>query len=151
MRHFVTAALIATLPSLACSQQVGVLPVKLLDTSREVRDQQEDHRRRLDLLAETIATEMGNASLIGMDRVAGCAPETTDCLLALARDDGDDRALFIVAQKTSTLILRLFANLVDAQSGELVVSRDLNFRGDNDDSWRRAGRFLARQMRDADN
>ena len=94
-------------------------------------------------------SEIDDASLIGADVVATCSPETTECLLGLARDSGDDQALFIVAQKTSTLILQLFANLVDTESGDLILSRNLNFRGDNDDAWRRAGRFLARQMREA--
>ena len=146
MRHATAAVLIAILPACAAAQQTAILPVKLLDTSHEVRDQQTDHDRRLALLADTIAAEADKTSIIDQDRVASCTPETTECLLALARDDGADRALFIVAQKTSTLILQLFANLVDTGSGELIVSRNLTFRGDTDDSWRRAGRFLARQM-----
>jgi len=31
----------------------------------------------------------------------------------------------------------------------MVVHKELNFRGDNDEAWRRAGRFLARQLRPA--
>ena len=149
MRNVIAAVLLAALPATPGAQQVGILPVKLLDTSREARDQQQDHQRRMDILAETLLSEIDDASLIGADVVATCSPETTECLLGLARDSGDDQALFIVAQKTSTLILQLFANLVDTESGDLILSRNLNFRGDNDDAWRRAGRFLARQMREA--
>lgn len=149
MRPALIAALIALLPLSARPDTVAILPVKLLDTSGEVRDQQSEHDRRLALLAKAVQAEMGDARLVAPEALTGCTPQTTACLLQLARDTGADRALFVVAQKTSTLILQLFANLVDLDRGELILNRNLNFRGDNDDSWRRAGRFLGRQMRDA--
>lgn len=149
MRCILIAALTALLPLLAHAGGVAILPVKLLDTSHEPRNQEAEHQRRLTLLAEVLTAELDGAVIIGAGEVQSCQPETTACLLGLARSHGADRALFIVAQKTSTLILQLFANLVDVETGDLVVSRNLNFRGDNDDSWRRAGRFLSRQIRDA--
>lgn len=151
MRHLAAAISLALLPFAAQAERVAILPVKLLDTSHEARDQQADHRRRLDLLARVLQEELGDAVLIAPEAVAAaCRPETTECLLALGREQDSQRALFIVVQKTSTLILQVFANLVDTGSGELILGRNLNFRGDNDEAWRRAGRFLARQMREAD-
>jgi hypothetical protein len=52
-------------------------------------------------------------------------------------------------QKTSTLILQVFARVVDSETTALVASRDLNFRGDTDESWLRMERFLAEQLADA--
>lgn len=143
------AILLALLPLSAMAETVAILPVKLLDTSGEPRDQQAEHDRRLGIVADAIAAELDGAVRIDAKAVATCQPETTECLLALARDRGADRALFVVAQKTSTLILQLFANLADTADGRLILNRVLNFRGDNDEAWRRAGRFLGRQMRDA--
>ncbi len=143
------AVLLALLPLTAMADVVAIMPVKMLDTSGEARDQQADHDRRTALIAQAIAAELDGAVTIDAAEVATCQPETTECLLALARDRGADRALFVVAQKTSTLILQLFANLADTSDGRLILNRDLNFRGDNDDAWRRAGQFLGRQMRDA--
>ncbi|MCF3973087.1 DUF2380 domain-containing protein [Paracoccus salsus] len=151
MHRLFIPLLIALLPIPALAEQTAILPIKFLDTSGEARDQQDQHQRRLDILAGTLRDELGNAVLIDAASTATCQPQTTDCLLALGRDAGGDRTLFVVAQKTSTLILQLFANLVDTESGTLIRSRNLNFRGDNDDAWRRAGRFLAGQMRDASN
>lgn len=147
MRHAVLACLLlfAAAPALA---QTAILPVKLLDTSGEARDQRADHDRRLALLAQTLQDGLPGIA-IGADQAAACQPETTECLLDLAQAAGADRALFIVAHKTSTLILQLFVTLVDAESGRLILSRNLSFRGDTDDSWLRAGRFLAGQLRDA--
>lgn len=141
------ALLLTLIPLAAAGQPTAILPVKLLDTSHEARDQRADHDRRLALMVRVITAELGDTVVIMPEEVATCQPETTECLLALARDKGADQALFVVTQKTSTLILQMFANLVDVRTGALILSRDLNFRGDNDDSWRRAARFLARDIR----
>lgn len=44
--------------------------------------------------------------------------------------------------------MQLWARLVDARTGRDLYSRDLNFRGDTDDSWQRAERFLISQIHD---
>ena len=54
-----------------------------------------------------------------------------------------------VVHKSSTLILQLWARLVDAHTGRDVFSCNLNFRGDTDEAWQRAETFLAAQIRDA--
>ncbi|WP_295042686.1 DUF2380 domain-containing protein [uncultured Paracoccus sp.] len=144
--RLVLALLVAVLPLSVAAQPVAILPVKLLDTSHEARDQRADHDRRLALMAQVIGAELGDTVAITAADVASCQPQTTDCLLGLARDKGADQALFVVTQKTSTLILQIFANLVDVRTGAPIRSRTLNFRGDNDDSWRRAARFLARDI-----
>ena len=141
---------LALLPWSAVADVVAIFPVKMLDTSGEARDQRAEHDCRMGIVAQAVAAELDGAVIIDAATAAACQPETTECLLALARDRGADRALFIVAQKTSTLILQIFANLADTGDGRLILNRDLNFRGDNDEAWRRAGRFLGRQMRDAD-
>ncbi len=148
MRIFLLAALLL-LPWPALAEGLVIAPVKLLDTSHEAQDQRDDHARRLDLLAEVLAQEMPGRLIARADVAAACPRETTDCLVALLRDKGADRGLFIVVQKTSTLILQVFASVVDLRGESLVTHKELNFRGDNDESWRRAGRFLARQLRQA--
>lgn len=134
-----------TVPSAA--DTVAIFPPKLLDTSHEARDQAADHARRLAFLAGELSDELPSAVEISRDRMdAACSPQTTDCLLALAIEEDADKALLIVVQKTSTLIIQIFATLVDTDSGELIASPSLNFRGDTDESWRRAARFLARDL-----
>lgn len=140
-------ALALLLPGAALGQGLLIAPVKLLDTSHEVRDQRAEHTRRQALLAEVLATQM-QASLLPADAVArACPRETAECLVTLMQDRHAKRGLFIVVQKSSTLILQVFASVVDLQAGKLVIHRELTFRGDNDESWRRAGVFLARQLR----
>lgn len=132
---------------------VALLPVKFLDTSGEAVDQGAAHLARLEDFGATLAEEMaagqgGRIARIDAAAVtAACSPETPQCLVALARDRGADRALFVVVLKTSTLIMQGFATLVDTQAETVIAQRDLSFRGDTDDSWTRAARFLARDLR----
>lgn len=137
------------LPVSALAEPLMILPVKLLDTSHEAEDQAGDHARRLDLLSDVLSEELSGVTLSREEVAAACPRETTDCLLGLLKERGADRGLFIVVQKASTLILQIFASVVDVDEGRMVVHKELNFRGDNDEAWRRAGRFLARQLRPA--
>jgi hypothetical protein len=148
MRAAIAIATVLHLPCWAMAEGLAVFPVKLLDTSQEAADQRESHERRLLLLRQVLGTELDDSIMIDPAALQSCAPQTVDCLMSVAARQGADRALFIVAQKTSTLILQLFANLADVESQSLITSHNLNFRGDNDEAWRRAGIFLARQLRD---
>jgi hypothetical protein len=80
---------------------------------------------------------------------AACPRETAACLIEAARAAGGDHALFIGVQKSSTLILRVSASVVDLDSEALVTARDLTFRGDTDESWMKMEAFLARILADA--
>lgn len=137
----VLAAALAPWPLLA--QDLAILPVKMLDTSDEARDQTADHDRRLDLMAQILAEEMPGTLISREDIAAACPRETTECLVAALRERGAERGLFIVVQKSSTLILQAFASLVDLEAERLVTHTELSFRGDNDEAWRRAAHFLA--------
>lgn len=134
---------------------LAILPLKLLDTSGEPVDQAPEHARRLDAMARNLAEDLGASGdyrtlLIAPERVhARCPDERPDCLLELAKEAGATRVFVGVVHKSSTLILQLFARVVDARTGRAVLTRDLNFRGDTDEAWRRAGVFLARQVGEA--
>lgn len=65
-----------------------------------------------------------------------------------ARDAGASLLLVGGVRKMSTLILWMNILVVDVASGERVLVRELSFRGDNDDAWRRAGAFAAKQVVD---
>lgn len=133
---------------------VAVLPFKLLDTSAEPTDQRSDHGRRLKDMGSAMARELPEtgtfsaASIVGASEVAdACPTETPDCLLSVARSKGAAFALFGALHKSSTLIMQLFLTIVPADGGKTLVARELNFRGDNDESWSRAKDFLVDQIR----
>lgn len=139
-------ALILLLPLPALADGLAILPVKMLDTSHEAQDQRGDHTRRLELMRDVLAQEL-QGRLIAPDAVAAACPrETAECLMAMLRKQKADQGLFIVVQKSSTLILQAFASLVDVPTGQLILHKELSFRGDNDEAWRRAGQFMATQF-----
>ena len=134
---------------------VAVLPIKLLDTSGEPTDQTAEHAGRLlrmgeDLSADLTRTGAYRAVYWPAARLArSCPAETAACLLQAAREQEADLVFIGVVHKSSTLILQLWARLVDVRSGRDVFLRDLNFRGDTDEAWQRARAFLAAQIREA--
>lgn len=146
--HRLVLALILLMPPPALAGGLAILPVKMLDTSHEARDQRGDHARRLALMTGVLAEEMPGTPVAPGAIARACPRESAECLMAVLRKEGADQGLFIVVQKSSTLILQAFASLVDVESGDLILHKELNFRGDNDEAWRRAGRFMAAQLRE---
>ncbi len=134
---------------------LAILPIKLLDTSGEPVDQAARHGERLVRLADSLAAELTRsgpyrATVLPAARLRqDCPTQAAPCLLATARAQGAALILVGVVHKSSTLILQLWARLVDARTGEDVYTRDLNFRGDTDEAWQRASLFLVAQIRDA--
>ena len=127
-------------PAAVVPSKVAILPIRLLDTSAEPKDQNAEHARRLRTLAADVASDLSSISLYQTimfeeeDVRRTCASETTDCLLSAARAKGADMVFFGVVHKSSTLILQIWARFVDARTGQVLFSRELNFRGDNDES-----------------
>ncbi len=134
---------------------LAILPLKLLDTSGEPIDQGPEHARRLTIMAEDLAADLGSGGGYRTLRLTPetlrtrCPDERPDCLLATAREAGADLVFVGVVHKSSTLILQLFARVAETRTGRAVLTRDLNFRGDTDEAWRRAEAFLAGQIREA--
>ena len=97
-------------------------------------------------VAPLVAHFSQHRKLSRKDIADACPRETTDCLVTALRERGAERGLFIVVQKTSTLILQAFASLVDLEGERLVTHTELSFRGDNDESWQKAAHFLAEKL-----
>lgn len=148
MRKLVLTLALVPMPLMA--QDLAIAPLKMLDTSREARDQQADHDRRLRLMEEILAGELSGRLIGREDIAAACPRETAECLVTALRERGAERGLFIVVQKTSTLILQAFASLVDLEGETLVTHAEISFRGDNDEAWRRAAHFLSGKLKARD-
>ncbi|CAX17134.1 protein of unknown function (plasmid) [Methylorubrum extorquens DM4] len=134
---------------------LSVLPLKLLDTSNEPTDQSAQHAARLARMADSLAIDLTRSGLFQATAVSAdhllrsCPSGEAECLLRAAREEGAELIFVGVVHKSSTLILQLWARLVDARTGRDVLARDLNFRGDTDEAWQRAETFLVAQIRDA--
>ncbi|QDL93255.1 DUF2380 domain-containing protein [Paroceanicella profunda] len=155
MRGFLMSAVLCLGAVLAGPGQaltLGIMPIKLLDTSGEGTDQAAVHGARIDAMGDALGRDLaaryGETLLIApRDVSTGCPTEDAQCLIDVAAAAGADQALFMVVVKTSELIMQMYVQIVDVPRRAVVQKRELNFRGDTDESWRRAGQFLVDNLR----
>lgn len=69
-----------------------------------------------------------------------------DCVLQVGKLLGVDLAMSTWVQKVSELILNLNVQIHDVRTGELLLSKSVDMRGNVDTSWTRAVTFLTRDM-----
>jgi hypothetical protein len=137
---------------------IAVLDLDLIDTSGEVTDQREDHARRLAAMATRLRTDFeaqGIYRVIDTPELRARIAETgrsqylsrcNGCELVLARGVDADRVLTGVVYKVSSLVLSLTVTIKDAATGEPLIHKALDFRGDNDAAWDRATRYFLRYL-----
>jgi hypothetical protein len=131
---------------------IAVLDLDYVDQSGEVRDQQQQHQARLQRFAESLRTDLANS---GRYRIVhptcnpapctGSGPDP-ESLTAAARKAGATLMMFGGVHKESTLIQWAKLLVVDVQSNKLVFDRLITFRGDDDESWKRAEAFSAAEF-----
>lgn len=154
-RSFAACALMATALSvageaLASPPALVVLEFNYLDTSGEPRDQQSEHAARLRDMREALGSRLAEDDRFRILPVPAfpddrCV-ERTDCLLGAVREAGGDLVLAGAIQKISTMASQMWVGVFDARTGERVFFRQMSFRGDTDEAWRRATRYLAREV-----
>jgi hypothetical protein len=130
--------------------RVAVVGFRFLDTSGEPRDQEARHLARIRALTERVGADLlavGRFELVAMQTAENGDAEPAQAIAA-ARRAGAELVVFGAVQKLSSLVLWARASVIDTASGQPVLERLLTFRGDNDESFARAGSFLARQIAD---
>jgi Protein of unknown function (DUF2380) len=135
-----------------------VLNLELVDSSGEVTDQREDHERRLAAVRDILATELAGRDVYAVVDPAAIQAEIdatrerqylhacNGCELRFARAAGADRVLTGHVRKVSSLIMALWIDIKDADTGRPVVRKVLDFRGDTDEAWQRAALYLVREL-----
>jgi hypothetical protein len=156
-------ALVAmALPSLAQENATPpsllVLNLELVDSSGEVADQREDHERRLAAVREILAGELAARKVYEVVDPASIQAEIdatrerqylhacNGCEIRFAREVDADRVLTGHVRKVSSLIMALWVDIKDADSGRPVLREVLDFRGDTDQAWQRAALYLVGQL-----
>jgi hypothetical protein len=130
---------------------IAVVDFDYLDTSGEARDQRQEHETRLKAFMTALRGDLAAhgktiVSLMTCDP-APCSVRTPPGdLLRAARTAGAGIVLVGSIQKMSTLIQWAKAEAIDSTTERMVLDRLFTFRGDNDESWRRAEAFIADQL-----
>jgi hypothetical protein len=135
-----------------------VLNLELVDSSGEVTDQREDHERRLAAVREILVSELAAREVYAVVDASPIQSEIdatrerqylhacNGCEIRLAREVDADRVLTGHVRKVSSLIMALWVDIKDADSGRPVLREVLDFRGDTDQAWQRAALYLVGQL-----
>jgi len=131
---------------------IAVADFDYFDTSGEPTNQQAEHQARLQAFADAIRADLERD---GRYRVVTLSCPQTRCaaaelapaeLLEKARAAGANRLLYGGIQKMSTLIQNAKVQVVDIAENKLRFDRLITFRGDTDESWQRAERFIVKDL-----
>jgi hypothetical protein len=153
----VSTILLAAIPargedSAAAPIAIAVADFDYTDTSGEAIDQQAEHQARLKAFAGTIRADLARDGRYRIVDLACPQPPCSagqvapDVLLDSARAAGAKRLLYGGIQKMSSLISNAKIQVVDIEDNKLTFDRLITFRGDTDESWQRAERFVVRDL-----
>jgi len=124
----------------------------LIDTSGEQRDQTAEHNARLTRFDGIMRDEISRSGKFALVEMKCPQPRCTaqdmtlDQLRESARGAGARFLVIGAVEKMSTLVLWARLEVYDVASGQMVFNRLFTFRGDNDEAWRRAADYVAREL-----
>ncbi len=128
---------------------------EMIDTSLpgQFYGPQADEHDRLMRVGDLLRKELGESGkfqIVDIASVNVAAHETNlqacgGCDVKLAQQLGADLDITGVVQKVSNLILNINVYLRDVHTGRLVTAVSADMRGNTDESWSRATRYLIRE------
>lgn len=146
------ALLLAPTAGLASAPElVAVADIGFTDSSGEPADQRAAHEQRRMALTEGVREDIGSEGrlrslALSCEGACRLDAEGVEALRRRAEAAGAGFLLVGSVHKMSTLVLSMRVAVLDAATGKLVFERLLSFRGDNDDGWRHAGDYVAREV-----
>ena len=132
---------------------VSVDDFRYIDTSNEPTDQTAVHQERLRAFMTALRDDVTadrRFELMPSSCASSCpteGPALGDRLRA-ASQAGTQILIIGIVQKLSTLVQVARTAAIDARSQRVVFRKYFQFRGDNDEAWQRAERFLSEEVRD---
>ena len=139
----------------ADAPRLAVFDFEMLDTSLEgqMHGERKDEQERLTAVGDRLRKELGES---GKFQIVDIAPVNAaahqshlqacgGCDAKLAQQLGAELYITGVVQKVSNVILNINVYLRDAQSGHLVTAASADMRGNTEESWSRATRYLIRE------
>jgi hypothetical protein len=149
----VLGAMVAISPARAESTvPVAVANFDFLDTSGEPVDQSDTHKRRLKALSDFLRDQLaasGKLKLVTLPCEASQCTAANPGFEPLARQAKQAGARFVVigaVEKTSTLIGWVKYSVLNVDDQRAICGELITYRGDTDESWRRAAKFSAGQI-----
>jgi hypothetical protein len=156
-RVVLSLLILASLAPLRAAEppKLAVFDFEMIDTSLpgEVYGPRADEHHRLLRVGDQLRKELGES---GKFRVLDIAPVNVaahqsnlqacgGCDVKLAKQLDADLEITGVVQKVSNLILNINVYLRDVHTGRLMTAASVDMRGNTDESWSRATRYLIRE------
>jgi Protein of unknown function (DUF2380) len=153
---FALLTLTGSSPLLAADPpRLAVFDLEMIDTSLEdpTRGLRADDRDRLQRTGDQLRKELGESGkfqILDISPVNAAAHQSNlqacgGCDVKLAQQLAADLEITGVVQKISNLILNIRLYLRDAHTGRLLAAVNADMRGNTDESWSRATRYLVRE------
>ncbi len=153
---FVTMVLASLAPAEAAGPpRLAVFDFEMIDTSLpgQFYGTNADERERLSKVGEQLRKELGESGkfqIVDISPVNAAAHQSNlqacgGCDVKLAQQLNADFEITGVVQKVSNLILNINVYLRDVRTGRLTAVASVDMRGNTDESWSRATRYLIRE------
>jgi hypothetical protein len=132
---------------------VSVDDFNYIDTSNEPTDQTAVHEKRLRAFMTALRDDVTadrRFELVPSSCAPNCpteGPALGDRLRA-ASQAGTQILIIGIVHKRSTLVQLVWTVAIDTTTQRLVFKKFFTFRGDNDEAWQRAERFVSEEVRD---
>jgi len=132
-------------------QTLAVLPLDYVDTSGEVTDQSAAHEKRASDFVRNLKDSLAASGRYRViDLMCGaqpCSPKSDPTDVQKAATDAGVRLVVMGGvHKMSTLVQWGKIQVIDEQSGKILSDKLISFRGDTDESWKRAQDFVTRDI-----
>ncbi len=144
-----------TVAQAADPPKLAVFDFEMIDNSleAEMHVKRPDEQTRLVKVGDQLRKELGESGkfqMLDIAAVNAAAHQSNlqacgGCDVKLAQQIGADLEITGVVQKVSNLILNINVYLRDVQTGKLVTAASADMRGNTDESWSRAMRYLVRE------
>ena len=132
---------------------VSVDDFKFIDTSNEPTDQTAVHEKRLRAFMTALRDDITadeRFELVPSSCAPNCPTEgpTLGDRLRAASQAGAQILIIGALHKMSTLVQLAEIAAIDTTSQRVLFKKYFTFRGDNDEAWQRAERFVSEEVRD---
>lgn len=150
---FLGSSLISGAATAGQALAVSVDDFIYIDTSNEPTDQTAAHEKRLRAFMTALRDDVTadrRFELVPSSCASNCpteGPALGDRLRA-ASQAGTQILIIGIVHKRSTLVQVAWTVAVDTTSQRVLFRKFFTFRGDNDEAWQRAERFVSEEVRD---
>ena len=132
---------------------VSVDDFNYIDTSNEPTDQTAVHEKRLRAFMTALRDDVTadrRFELVPSSCATNCPTEGPALVdrLREASQAGSQILIIGTVHKLSTLVQYVGTAAIDATTQRVVFKKFFTFRGDNDEAWQRAERFVSEEVRD---